>query len=465
MNNTYNIAFISGKLADVDGVSLEVDKWIEVLTAKGHEIFTIAGKYGAPVKNVKKENQFENSKLSFDSPQQKAYEQKVFPFLTGKPVHVPQSEVEKVTEEMLTEGEDLANCVYEFIQNNNIDVLIAQNTNAMPMALLAGIAVYKIATDKQVATIFHHHDFWWERSRFSQNRIEDLLKQMMPPHDLGIEHVVISTYAGHILKSIKRVNPHVIPNCEDFNKAPVIDEFNKDFRKELDFKEDDLLFVQPTRIVPRKRIEDSIILVGGFIEKYPHLKDKVKFIISLYQGDELDDSYVDDIKALAEKLSVSLHMISHRVASVRGSNKAGEKIYTNRDVLVNADIVTYLPIWEGFGNAYLEAIAARIPVIISTYLVYKTDIKGAGFNNIEIRDIYDEQGNLIINENVYGEIYHILNNRAKRKEMTDLNFELGNKEFGFATLEKKLDQILDSYGDEIKASRKRLKKSKVTFAV
>ena len=41
----------------------------------------------------------------------------------------------------------------------------------------------------------------------------------MPPSTPGLEHVVLSTYAAHILSSIKRVHPQVIPNCEDFDKC------------------------------------------------------------------------------------------------------------------------------------------------------------------------------------------------------------------------------------------------------
>jgi hypothetical protein len=47
MGNQFRIAFVSGKLGDVDGVSLETDKWIDVLAGFGHEIFTISGKYAA----------------------------------------------------------------------------------------------------------------------------------------------------------------------------------------------------------------------------------------------------------------------------------------------------------------------------------------------------------------------------------------------------------------------------------
>ncbi|MBB6478864.1 glycosyltransferase family 4 protein [Spirochaeta isovalerica] len=465
MKNTYRIAFISGKLADVDGVSLEVDKWIEILSGKGHEIFTIAGKYGAELENVPPSNRYCHPMLAFDSPQQKSYEKIVFPYLSGKHNHVSQIQVDTAVSKMLEEGEELAGYLYDYIQEKHIDVLIAQNTNAMPMALLTGIAVHKLATERKVATIFHHHDFWWERSRFSGNRIEPLLKEMMPSHDLGLEHVVISSYAGHILKSIKRVNPHVVPNCEDFSAAPVRDEYNSTFRGELGYAADDILFIQPTRIVPRKRIEDSVRLVAGFMNHYPELKEKVRFIISLYQGDELDDSYVKDIQRLAGELDVPLDLIAHRVASVRGLNDKGEKLYTNRDVLVNADIVTYLPVWEGFGNAFLEAVAARVPVVISTYLVYKTDIQCAGFSNIEIRDSYDEEGNLILDDKVYSRIHRILTDEKARREMVEKNFITGKREFGFRTLEKKLDEILESYSDEIKASRRRLEKSRLTFSV
>ena len=58
MATEFKIAFISGKLGDVDGVSLEVDKWIEVLLKEGHEVFTIAGKYATPVQSINSEHQF-----------------------------------------------------------------------------------------------------------------------------------------------------------------------------------------------------------------------------------------------------------------------------------------------------------------------------------------------------------------------------------------------------------------------
>jgi mannosylglucosylglycerate synthase len=292
-----------------------------------------------------------------------------------------------------------------------------------------------------------------------------LLNDIMPPFDLGVEHVVLTSYAEHILRSIKRVQPIIIPNCEDFENTVEMDDYNSTFREDFSFADDDILVVQPTRIVRRKRIEDSVRLLGLFIQKYPQYKDKVQYIISLYQGDEPDDHYINEIKLLAEKCGIPLHLIADRVASKRGSDKDGRKLYSNRDVIVNADLVTYLPIWEGFGNALLEALAARVPVITTTYLVYKTDIRVVGLRNIEIRDQYDEEGKLIIQDKVMEDIFYILNHPEVRNEMVTNNYNVAKAEFGFDTLTSKLNNLVFHYSDEIRASRKRLLKSKIHYSV
>ncbi|RKX76519.1 MAG: glycosyl transferase family 1, partial [Spirochaetes bacterium] len=202
--DSFRIAIVSGKLGDVDGVSLEADKWIDILSSMGHNIFTISGFYRQPVSGVPEEQQILLKSISFDSAEQKYFETLVFPYLSKRPPHFTEPRMAEIQAELEMAGAEVGNHLYEIVQDNRIDVIIAENTNAMPMSLLGGIAVYRIATKHRVATIFHHHDFWWERSRFSENYIEKLLNLIMPPSDLGTEHVVISSYASHILKSIKR---------------------------------------------------------------------------------------------------------------------------------------------------------------------------------------------------------------------------------------------------------------------
>lgn len=461
----YNIGIIAGKLGDVDGVSLEVEKWIRVLEEFGHQVYTIAGRYAEPLSCVPPARRFVEEVLKFDSPLQRECEQEVFPHLNKTAPHINGKRRKRIVEELEKNGVDLANRLFDIIYSNEIDVIIAENTNAMPMTLLGGMAVYQLALRRRVATIFHHHDFWWERSRFSHNRIEPLLGKIMPPSDPGLEHVVLSSYAAHILRSLKHVEPRVIPNCEDFDNAPVIDDYNADFRKDFGFSDKDILIVQPTRIVPRKRIEDSLRLCSALERRHRDLPGRLQFIVSLYQGDESNMDYIGYIKALAGELDIPLHLISDRVASRRGVDAAGRKIYTNRDVLLHADMVTYLPVWEGFGNALLESVAARVPVVTTTYLVYKTDIRGARLRNIEIRDDYGEDGSLVIPDRALDEMYYLLTNPEEKKAIVDANFSIAAREFGMDTLRSRLGDTLKDYSDEIKASRRRIRKSGAFYSV
>lgn len=461
----FNICIICGKLGDVDGVSLEVDKWINVFNDLGHNVFTISGQYTKPLPNVNKERQHLLEDIKFNSKKQQYYENLVFPHLLKSPPFLTKSRKKQIINSLENDGQQTANEIFSYIQRNEIDVIIAQNTNAMPMTLVGGMAVYKLVKDYRMAAIFHHHDFWWERSRFSSNRIEGLLSKVMPPALPGLEHVVLSTYSAHILRSIKRVHPRVIPNCEDFDKPVMPDEYNRDFRKELGFSDNDILIVQPTRIVRRKRIEDSVLLIHRFAEKYPQYRDRIKLIISLYQGDEPDQNYIGQIKEMCTQYKIPLHLISGRVAAERSTDSKGKKMYTNRDVLVNADLVTYLPVWEGFGNALLEAIAAKVPVITTTYLVYKTDIGVMRFQNIEIRDVYGPDGMLVIPERALDEMHQRLSDKEARDKIVDRNFRIGKKEFGFKKLKSCLSNLLEDYGAEIIASRKRVAKSKMEYSV
>ncbi|MFO8042934.1 MAG: glycosyltransferase family 4 protein [Alkalispirochaeta sp.] len=464
-DDTFRIAVVSGKLGGVDGVSLEVDKWIGVLQELGHEVFTVAGTYAQPLDVLPRERQFELPEFRFDSDFQRHVELQVFPHMSRRPPHPSGNDLRQLVEQIETRGRELGEMLHDLVKDNHIDVLIGQNTNAMPMTILGGVAMYYVATAQRVATIFHHHDFWWERSRFSKSRIETLLNRIMPPVDLGLEHVVISSYAAHILTSLKRVQPHIIPNCEDFRTPAVADEYNAHFRRDFGFSDSDLLIVQPTRIVPRKRIEDSVALVGRLAARFPELRERLQYIISLYQGDEPDEEYIELIRRTAADWGVALHIISDRVRSVRGSSEEGERLYTNRDVLVHADLVTYLPAWEGFGNALLESIAARVPVVTTTYLVYKTDIMTAGLRNIEVRDRYDEQGHLVVEDHVLEEIRRVVTDRDLREEIVEHNFQVAQREFSLDTLKERLQTVLSEYGDEIRASRKRIAKSRVRYSV
>ena len=113
----------------------------------------------------------------------------------------------------------------------------------------------------------------------------------------------------------------------------------------------------------------------------------------------------------------------------------------------------------------LEAIAAKVPVVTTTYLVYKTDIKPTGVENVELRARYDESGMLAIPDEAVDQMYHLLMHPESRREVVEKNFTLARGAFGLDTLRSKIQLLLADYSDEIRASRKRVKKSKFSYPV
>jgi hypothetical protein len=109
--------------------------------------------------------------------------------------------------------------------------------------------------------------------------------------------------------------------------------------------------------------------------------------------------------------------------------------------------------------------AAKVPVVTTTYLVYKTDIRIAGFQNVEIRDVYDENGKLVIQDRTLEEIYFILTHSEERKKIVEKNFRIAKRDFGMDNLKQLLAEVFWDYAAEIIASRKRIEKSKRGYSV
>jgi hypothetical protein len=62
---------------------------------------------------------------------------------------------------------------------------------------------------------------------------------------------------------------------------------------------------------------------------------------------------------------IDVRFIADRVGEARGRRGRG-RIYTLFDVYPHADLVTYPSHYEGFGNAFLEAIYFGKPVVVNT---------------------------------------------------------------------------------------------------
>ncbi len=308
-----NIGFVSTRFAGTDGVSLESAKWAEVFWHDRHVSFWYSGRSdrNPDICHCVPE-------AYFGHPENIWINQKVW----------GRTQRERlVTERIWEMAAYLKNTIYDFVSRYDIDVLIAENALAIPMHLPLGLAVTEFLAETQMPTIAHHHDFYWERTRFAVGAVQEYLDMSFPPDLPSIRHTVINQVAQEQLCHRKGVSSLLIPNVFDFEQSPPeTDEYSRDVRSELGLGPDDIFILQPTRIVPRKGIEHAIKLVGmlGDPELY-------KLVISHEAGDE-GVEYRRRIEEIAREERVDLRFISTRIGDVRQYDASGKKIYTLWDL-------------------------------------------------------------------------------------------------------------------------------------
>jgi glycosyltransferase involved in cell wall biosynthesis len=404
------IGFISTRFHGTDGVTLEAKKWAYILREQGHQCYWMAGVVETPP-----ENTHEVPLAYFRDPEVSAVHQKIF----GVTVRS-----RAITNEIHALKEKLKDEIYRFIDKFQPEVLIPQNILAIPVHVPLGLAMTEVIAETGLPTIAHHHDFAWERERFNLNSVNDYLYAAFPPSLPHIEHVVINSMAQKELARRFALSSVVIPNVIDFENPPLpVDAYAADVRREIGLADEDYFILQPTRVVARKGIEHAIELVRRLNDS------RAKLVISHPAGDEGND-YLKLLRDRIEDAKIDVRFIADRVGDCRATNEAGEKIYTLFDLYPHADLVTYPSLYEGFGNAFLEAIYFRKPVVVNAYAVYARDIAPLGFQTIEIPQL--------ISNRVVEQTREILHNKALREEWAEANYKLGLKYFSHAVARRKL---------------------------
>lgn len=404
------IGFISTRFHGTDGVTLEARKWATLLESMGHSCYWMAGLLDAP-----SESSHHAPLAYFNHPEVVDVQRSLF--------GVPHRQRE-VTSRIQSLKERLKDELYQFIERFRLEVLIPENILAIPMHVPFGLAMTEVIAETGLPAIAHHHDFSWERERFTLSSIGDYLRAAFPPLLHGIEHVVINSMAQRELAHRLGIPSQIIPNILDFETPPPrIDEYSADFRREIGLTDRDWLILQPTRVVQRKGIEHAVDLVRRLNDP------RAKLVVSHPAGDE-GNAYMEMLKDRIHDAGIDVRFIADRVGETRGRTPDGRKIYTLFDVYPHADLVTYPSLYEGFGNAFLEAIYFMKPVVVNTYAVYARDIDPLGFKTIEMTQF--------VTREVVDQVREILQNRELTREWGTINYDLGLKYFSYAVARRKL---------------------------
>jgi glycosyltransferase involved in cell wall biosynthesis len=409
-----NFGFVSTRFAGTDGVSLEAAKWAEILEREGHSCFWFAGELDHDA-----EKSLCVPEAFFQHPRNKAIDRVIF----GK-----KRRGRETTEAIHALRDFLKNGLYAFIEKFRVDVLVAQNVLTIPMHLPLGLALTEVIAETQIPTIAHHHDFYWERPRFSVNAVSDYIRMAFPPNLPHIEHVVINSAAQEELALRTGLSSVVIPNVLDFEHPPQPNaKDTRAFRREIGLAPEDYLILQPTRIVQRKGIEHAIELV--------HMlqNPRFKLVISHEAGDE-GFEYCEWLKDYALDRSVDLRMIDTPYALTPNRPPLGE-------LYAHADFITYPSLYEGFGNAFLEAVYYKKPLLINRYAIFVRDIEPKRFDLIIMDGFLTKQNVQRVRE--------VIMTPELREQMTARNYAVASRHYSYTVLRRLLLNLLaDLFGTD-----------------
>jgi len=409
------IGFVSTRIAGTDGVTLETYKWYQVLERNGYDCYFFAGELDTP-----SERSFLEPKAHFEDPEIQEIHSACFGTTTRK----------KSLSAKIQELKDYLKLrLYEFCRKFNIELLIPENALAIPMNIPLGLALTELIAETGMPTVAHHHDFSWERRRFLINAVQDYLQWAFPPNLQFVCHVVINSAASRQLSYRRGISNVIVPNVFDFASPPPPAPNSKSLREELGFEDGDIFVLQPTRIVPRKWIERAVELIDLMKLKRPQL------VVSHESGDE-GDLYAKRVSEYAQRLGVEVVCIGDKVGSVHTFQARCDKKYTMDDAYQNADLVTYPSGYEGFGNAFLEAIYFRKPIVVNRYSIFVEDIEPCGFKVISFESFVTQE--IVDRIKLFMEPENL-------KHMADINYKLGKSYFSYEVLEKKLIPLIESF--------------------
>lgn len=445
------IALAHFRIGETDGVSLEMDKWKDVLTRMGHEVVFLAGSEGLNRAHVIEE-------LRYKHPLNEKFVYNAFEKL------VDYESANDFAEDVLAFSRAIETKLTDFIEAEGIHLLVPFNIWSLGWSLPAGIAFARAVKTTGIRCLAYHHDFYWEREKYAKptcSFVTGWLEEYFPPDLPNVRHVVINRLAREELYRRRSIEAAVIPNVFDFNH-PVWaeDEYNQSLRDAIGASADDIVILQATRVMERKAIELGIDTVAALQKELDARKAQSA---SLYNGKKLKDEsrilyvlagmpestyeYTEQLRIKAESLRVDLRFINHLIDYSR-THANGSKIYSLWDAYVAADFVTYPSILESWGNQLLEAVFANKPMLIYEYPVYENDIRHYGFRFVSLGNTHRTNADGLVSvgeEKIKAaavRMADLLTDGEQYRSVVQHNFQIGKTHFSYESLLAHLQRIL-----------------------
>ena len=412
-----------------DGVSLEIDKRLQILSELGVDFLLIGGT---------RHPHFRRQSHYFPALDlQQASASQLLSQLFQRPPSPSLVSRYRYWEAQLEEQwRQLLDCL-------QLDLLVVHNLFSLPLVLPAAQALATVIQQRRQRTLAIHHDFWFNRHYLRPNhRFVRSILTSLPPRAPFIDHQVINSRDQAMLWRQRRIRARRIGDYWDFQWRPAKDLAQFPFHRHFHIHpQTELILLQATRIVPRKGIANSIhfvavlnkILAAG---GYPYRRA----VLFLSNFVELGfEDYGRRLRRLAGQLGVRVIW-------------AGRQFGTNGDGLSFwipyhfAHLVMYPSLEEGFGNQFLEAVAFRRPVVLFEYPVFRQDLRPEGYRYISLGGrVYRRYGFSLVPrarlEEAAREALSWLG--EKREDWLEENWRIARRYHGLANLRRELQRYLN----------------------
>jgi glycosyltransferase involved in cell wall biosynthesis len=213
--------FVSFRLGDADGVSVEARKWAAALRTLGYETRRVAGRL---------EGEPEPGDV-------------LLPWLAIDATDAPRpAELTRVLADS--------------------DVVVVENLCSLPLNLAAARASAQVLAELpgRVRVLLHHHDLPWQRRSLAATADE------FPPRLRDVVHVTINQRSRRELEARRHEPVVVLQNRFDLD-APRGERATT--RKRLGFEDDELVVLQPSRAIERKNVPGGIRFADALARAYP----------------------------------------------------------------------------------------------------------------------------------------------------------------------------------------------------
>ena len=422
--NKKNLAVIASRLRCVDAISVEAERWIDKYVKLGYNVHLVAGKFGEPVTLPR----FELPEMDYKHPEVRGVKRILF----GAKLEKEGKKAVEILVGSLVKR--IKGPLKNYLVQNKIEILSIEDALGSMKNLPFNIALREIVSELGIPTISRYHYLPWDNQYFT--KFDNISKIMAdtPPMLKNVVHVTNTESARMQLNEQRKINAKVVPNTIDLDKLHKIDDYNKDFRQAFGIRDDQLIFLQPTRVKRNKQVDKAIKLVAEINDIMK--KDNVLMITGspVYSR----GNYFEEVVTKMRKMNVNVIFANDRIFLGRHQNQE-QKFYSIHDAYLHADIVLYPNDSNAFGNPVVEAAAYRKPIVVNSFPNLK-EFTDKGFKFVVMDQKMDNE--------VVSDTYELILNKEKANAMAENNFKLLQKHYSSDILDEKIVPVLNSFDQQ-----------------